>query len=234
MAHFLVRVIGVLCGSIGMILTWIITIMPQWRVTIIAENNGILNFRLDGQWISRLDGLWVTCINQVQITQLCNSYDSIASVPTDLKAGRVFMSIAIIMTVLAFLFSLVGMLFNRCDVDNLRVKHCLLLTSGIVYILSAMLIAIPVSWTTSNVVSQTCDAIVCRGSPRLELGEALFLAWPTIAFLLIGGIILCWICPCRHKDDRCVPIAPHNQEMVCMVRRPEGTQENCYNKTDYI
>ncbi|OCT91234.1 hypothetical protein XELAEV_18014284mg [Xenopus laevis] len=221
MACFLVQIIGVLCGSIGMILTWVITLMPQWRISIIAENNGHTINRLDGQWISRHDGLWRTCVNNGHISQGCNGYDSVISLTTDLKAGRVLMSFAVMLTLLGFLFSFVAMLMSQCREKSRNGKRCLLLTSGIFYILSVILIIIPVSWTMKNIIFYSCDSIVCRGAVRIELGEALFLAWPTVAFLLVGGIIMCWVCTCRHHEERGTYVPPRDQEMVCRERQTE-------------
>ncbi|XP_053561154.1 claudin-8-like [Bombina bombina] len=215
MAWFVVQIIGIICGGIGMVLTWIISFIPQWRVTILAENNGLLNSRIDGQWISRWDGLWVTCINQAGISLICNNYESPGSVTTDFKAGRVLIGFAIAMSVIAFLSSLVGVLFDRCHEESRPGKHCLLLTAGILYILTVVLILIPVSWIMSNILQGVYGESLCRGAMRIEIGEAIFIAWPTMLFLLIGGIILSWHCSCRHKKETCEYIPPRDQEMVC-------------------
>ncbi|CAH2219304.1 claudin-8-like [Pelobates cultripes] len=216
MARFLVQIIGVICGGIGMILTWMITFMPQWRVSILAENNGFINNRVDGYWISRWDGLWTSCVNQARVSVQCNTYDSLVSVTSDLKSGRVLVGFALTMTIIAFIFSVVGMLFTQCNEERRHGKNCMLLTAGILYILSALLILIPVSWTTSNIVRQAYDASVCRGALRIEMGEALFLAWPTLVFLTIGGIMLCWLCSCRRKEHINY-VLPRDQEMECRV-----------------
>ncbi|KAE8621654.1 hypothetical protein XENTR_v10004911 [Xenopus tropicalis] len=231
MAHLVLRIIGFLCGCIGMILAWVITLMPQWRVSIIAENNGSQNIRLDGQWISRFDGLWSTCINQAQSGQQCSSYDSMISITTDLKAGRVLMCFAVILSFLAFLFSFIGLMLTRYQ-DKYG-KHCLILTAGILYIVSIVLMVIPVIWVTSNIVTQACEPY-CKGGIRIELGEALFLAWPAVGFLLVGGIILCWACPKKHRKETCIYTTPQDQEMVYRVRPTEGELRNCYNKNEYI
>ncbi|KAM4795622.1 claudin-8-like [Rhinophrynus dorsalis] len=235
MPWFLVQIIGIICGGIGMILTWIITLMPQWRVSILAENNGLINGRVDGQWMSRLDGLWTSCISHGRLSQHCNSYESVVSITTDLKSGRVLMSFAITMTVIAFICSLVGMLYTRCYYQEDRIgRRCLHLTAGILYILSVGLILIPVSWTTSNIVRKAYDASICRGAMRIEMGEALFLAWPTLVFLLIAGIILCWICPCTCRNERCEYVPPRDHEMVCRGRQEGRESSTCYNKSEYI
>ncbi|XP_075189480.1 claudin-8-like [Anomaloglossus baeobatrachus] len=157
MAWFLVQIIGIICGFVGMVLTWIITIMPQWRVSILAENNGI-NGRIDGVWISRWDGLWTTCVNQARYSMHCDNYGSQVSLTMDLKSGRILMSFALTMTFLAFSFSLVSILLSKCCKDGKVTRHCMRLTAGILYILSSILIAIPVIWTTSNILRKAYDS----------------------------------------------------------------------------
>ncbi|XP_073440843.1 claudin-8-like [Dendrobates tinctorius] len=225
MSWFLIQIIGIICGFVGMILTWVITIMPQWRVSILAENNGI-NGRIDGVWISRWDGLWSTCVNQARVSMQCGNYGSQVSLTMDLKAGRILMSFALAMTFIAFICSLVSVLLSKCCEDGKVTRHCMRLTSGILYILSSILIVIPVIWTTSNILRKAYDSSVCSGALRIEMGEALFLAWPTIVFILIGGIILCCHCKCRYlcvcQEDKCdYKPPPMDREMVCLTSVPE-------------
>ncbi|XP_075449417.1 claudin-8-like [Ascaphus truei] len=231
MACFMAQVVGIICGLIGMILTCVITSMPQWRVSILAENNGVNN-RIDGQWMSRWDGLWSTCINQARLELQCTSYDSLGSIKSDLKAGRVLMSFAVVLSIIAFISSFVGMLFTRCHGANGQGKHCLLLTSGILFNLCAVLVLIPVSWITSNIVKEVYGS-TSGGALRIEAGEALFLAWPTIVFLLVGGIIFCWHCPCNERKENCDYVPPQDQEMMYRVRQKEETPSS-YHKVQYI
>ncbi|KAM4014717.1 claudin-8-like [Anomaloglossus baeobatrachus] len=199
----LLHIIGLLCGTIGMILTWIVTIMPYWRLVVLAENNDLVidGGRIDGEWISRWDGLWLTCLKQFRISMECNNYGSMVSLTADLKAARIFMSFAVAMSVLAFIFSLVGFILTQCcrydDKDD-RERNCFTLTAGLLYFLSFVLVLIPVVWTTVNISRRAYDAAFTRGAVRIEIGQALLLAWPNLIFLLGGGILLtCLCCFCR-------------------------------------
>ncbi|XP_018412957.1 PREDICTED: claudin-8-like [Nanorana parkeri] len=233
MTWLLVQILGIICGGIGMILTWIITIMPQWRISVLAENHALANGRIDGQWISRWDGLWTTCVSHARVSLLCNSYESMVSLTTDLKAGRVLMGFALVMTFIACTFSLIGILLTRCSKEGWETRHCMRLTAGVLYIISAALIIIPVAWTTSNIIQKSYDAAVCRGAVRIEMGEALFLAWPAIVFILIGGIIMCWRYDCRCNKDSCGYVPPRECEMECRPSHPEE-RRNCNSRSEYI
>ncbi|XP_056416179.1 claudin-8-like [Hyla sarda] len=236
MSWFLVQIIGIIFGGVGMILTWVITIMPQWRVSILAENNGI-NGRIDGYWISRWDGLWTTCVNQARLPMQCNSYESQVSLTMDLKSGRILMSFAILMTFFAFVFSILGFLMHKCHDEGRMTRQCMRLTAGLLYIFSTILIAIPIIWTSSNILTKAYDASVCRGAMRIEMGEALFLAWPAMAFILIAGIILCCQCsgkqPCMSEEDKGDYRQPHHQEMVIMRSVPDD-RPICNPRSQYI
>ncbi|XP_069492327.1 claudin-8-like [Ambystoma mexicanum] len=200
-AFYMVQIIGLIMAAIGMILTLAVTLMPQWRVSIIVENtpNG-LGQRIDGQWMSRWDGLWTTCLTQANTPMQCTSYESMVSLTSDLKAGRVLMSFAVVIAVVAFIMGMVGMLFHLCFGESWRGRNCLLLTAGIGYLLAAVIVLIIISWTASNIIRDANNP-VCKGAQRQELGEAIFLGWPTIFFLLVSGIILCWNNP-RGDDER--------------------------------
>ncbi|XP_075697046.1 claudin-8-like [Rhinoderma darwinii] len=204
----LIHILGLLFGTIGMILTWIVTIMPYWRLAVLAENNDLIidGGRIDGEWISRWDGLWITCLKQPQINLICNNYGSMVSLTSDLKAARIFMSFAIAMSVIAFIFSVIGFVLNqccRCWGDKGSERHCFTLTAGLLYFLSTLLVLIPVIWTTVNVSRRAYDASYTRGAVRIEIGQALMLAWPNIVFLLLGGIILTFLCCCCSLSTCC-------------------------------
>ncbi|XP_029435038.1 claudin-8 [Rhinatrema bivittatum] len=235
MALYIIQIIGLILGGIGMILTCIVTGMPQWRISIMVESNcQTSQKRIDGQWLSRWEGLWTTCISQANIHMQCNSYESLVSVTPDLKAGRVLMTFAIILSILAFLTAIIGMLFTRCFGQSARGKYCLLLTAGIAFILAAILVLIPVSWTTNNIISER-DAM-CKTAQRQEMGEAIFLAWPTILFLFIAGVILCCFYPRYDRNESCnyPPSLQHSQKSLYAPCQIEKKPASLYSRSQYI
>ncbi|XP_077116499.1 claudin-8-like [Ranitomeya variabilis] len=230
----LLHIIGLLCGAIGMILTWIVTIMPYWRLVVLAENNDLVidGGRIDGEWISRWDGLWLTCLKQFRISMECDNYGSMVSLTADLKAARIFMSFAVAMSVLAFIFSIIGFILTqccRCD-DKDSERNCFTLTAGLLYFLSTVLVLIPVIWTTVNISRRAYDASFTRGAVRIEIGQALLLAWPNIIFLLGGGIMLSCLCcfcamstcctrePYKQRTAACKPYAAKEERVSCSPR----------------
>ncbi|KAM9299552.1 claudin-8-like [Gastrophryne carolinensis] len=239
MICLLVQILGIIAGAIGMILTWVVTFLPQWRLFVLTENNSLVvdGGRVDGEWISRWDGLWVTCVTQMraysQGASDCRGYESMVSLTNDLKAGRVFMGFAIAVTLLAFIFSLVAVLLSRCCCVDYRDQCCLSLTAGIFYILSAVLVLVPVVWTTRNIVQGTYDASLTGGAVRIQVGESLILAYPTVAFLLLGGLILCFVCCCYRRENGCQYKLPLDQQKACRDQCSDE-RSSCTPRMQYI
>ncbi|XP_040271472.1 claudin-8-like [Bufo bufo] len=237
MIFCLVHIIGLIFGTIGMILTWIVTIMPYWRLVVLAENNGLVieGGRIDGEWISRWDGLWLTCLKQLRLNMECNDYGSMVSLTADLKAARILMSFAVALSVIAFIFSLIGFIVSqccRCCDDRDSENHCLTLTAGLMYFLSAILVIIPVVWTTVNISRRAYDAAFTKGAVRIEIGQALLLAWPNIAFLLIGGTILTFLC-CFCSISTCCTREPCKQA-VYKEHPVKEERSNCSPRMEYL
>ncbi|KAG8540142.1 hypothetical protein GDO81_014566 [Engystomops pustulosus] len=234
----LIHILGILFGAIGMILTWIVTLMPYWRLVVLAENNGLVieGGRIDGEWISRWDGLWLTCLKQFRINMECNNYGSMVSLTADLKAARIFMSFAVAMSLLAFIFSIIGIILIQCCGgcnDGGRERHCFTLTAGLLYLLSTILVLIPVIWTTINIAQRSYDASFTRGAVRIEIGQALLLAWPNIAFLLLGGLVLTFLC-CWCSLSSCCSRDPCIKQAGCKPIPVKEERESCSPRMEYL
>ncbi|XP_075053938.1 claudin-8-like [Mixophyes fleayi] len=237
MAYFIVQLIAIILGAIGTILTIVVTSMSQWRISYMVEGNAAnCDKRIDGQWLSRWDGLWLTCVTKSQNTMQCNSYDSLVSITTDLKAGRVMMSFAVVLAIIALIIAIVSLLCVRCCKWAQGGRCCLLLTAGIGFILAAILVLIPIAWTTSNIVREINNPM-CKTMQRLEIGEAIFLGWPTMFFLLIAGAIFCCYHPCEEEeddDDRFRTIVYSSEASLPRpVYKPCQTQEKTFSQTQY-
>nr|XP_033798794.1 claudin-8-like [Geotrypetes seraphini] len=191
MTSNIAQIIGLVLGGVGMILSNVVTGMPQWRVSVMAEGN-LTAKGVDERWATRWEGLWSTCVKRQDVGLQCSSYTSLGSLTADLKAGRVLMSFAVGLTVLACVTALVGVLYSQCCKSY--GKNCLLLTAGVTYVLAALLVLIPLTWTASNIMQEAYGPL-CKGALRVETGEAIFLGWPTVLLLFVSGAILCWFNP---------------------------------------
>ncbi|XP_075449155.1 claudin-8-like [Ascaphus truei] len=237
MAYFIVQILGIVLGAIGTILTIVVTSMSQWRVSYMVEGNALnCDKRIDGQWLSRWDGLWLTCVTKNHNNMHCTSYDSLLSITTDLKAGRVLMAFAVVIAIISLIVAIVGLLCARCHRGEERGRNCLLLTAGIGFIIAGILVLIPVSWTASNIIREINNPM-CKTIQRQEIGEAIFLGWPTVLFLLIAGAILCWHC---QREERCKGTQyssqlslPRPVYVPCQTLE-QTTSQAQYSKSQYI
>ncbi|KAM9320374.1 claudin-8-like [Gastrophryne carolinensis] len=235
MALFIVQIIALLLGLIGTILTIVVTAMTQWRVSYMVEAN-VLNCdkRIDAQWLSRWDGLWLTCISKNLNGMECRPYESLVIMTNDLKAGRVLMVFAIILSIISLIIALVALVFSRCCRGAREGRCCLLLTAGIGFILAGILVLIPIVWTTANIIYEINNP-VCRTAQRVEIGEAVFLGWPTMFFLLIAGAMFCWFRPFDdEEEDNCKTVVySSHQTLPRPVYVPCETQEKNTSRAQF-
>ncbi|XP_056399350.1 claudin-8-like [Hyla sarda] len=234
----LIHILGLLAGLIGMVLTWVVTFMPQWRLVILAEYNGLVvpGGRVDGEWISRWDGLWYTCIRLPRLDLFCENWGSQVSLTTDLRAARILMSFATGVAVLAFIFSIVGFVLTECcqccckKVSDIK-KFTL--AAGLLYILSTILVLIPVIWTTVYIAHRAYEASFTRQAVRIEIGDALMVAWPNIAFLLGGGIILTFLC-CFCVLSTCCTNDPCEEPASCQQEDAKQERVSYSPRMEYL
>ncbi|XP_068122487.1 claudin-8-like [Hyperolius riggenbachi] len=239
MALFMIQLIALILGIIGTILTIIVTAMTQWRVSYMVEGNAVnCDKRIDGQWLSRWDGLWQTCItkslNVKDNTLVCGPYESLVTITTDLKAARVLMAFAIVIAIIALIIAFFALLFIPWFRRARESKYCLHLTAGIGFILAGILVLIPIIWTTARII-QEINNPVCKTMQRLEIGEAVFLGWPTMFFLLVAGAIFCCYRPCEEEqDDGCKNVVYSSQTSLPRpVYIPCQTQERASSQAQY-
>ncbi|OCT93846.1 claudin-8 [Xenopus laevis] len=237
MAYFILHILGIVLGAISVLLTIIVTSMAQWRVSYMVEGNSMnCDKRIDGMYLSRWDGLWVTCVSKHIGSMQCNGYDSLVSISTDLKTGRVLMSFAVVISIIAFITAIVAFCFSRCCRGRDGSRYCLFITAGIGFILAAILVLIPISWTTSNIIIAINNHL-CKTAQKQEIGEALLLGYPTIVFLLITGAIFCWPYPtherCNSIESCSDSSLPKPVYVPCQTQDRMPSQAH-YSQSQYI
>ncbi|XP_038599289.1 claudin-6-like [Tachyglossus aculeatus] len=94
---------------------------------------------------------------------------------------------------LGLLVYLAGAKCTTCVLDE-AAKAQLVLTSGIVFLLSGLLVLIPVCWTAHAIIQDFYNPVVAEAQ-KWELGASLYLGWVAVALLLLGRGLLCCTCP---------------------------------------
>ncbi|XP_070699557.1 claudin-4-like [Pempheris klunzingeri] len=185
------QILGVLMAFIGWMGTIITCAMPMWRVTAFVGANIVTAQVI---W----EGLWMNCVVQSTGQMQCKVYDSLLALPQDLQAARAMVIISVIVGVFGVLMAVVGGKCTNCMDDEVaKAKACIV--SGVIFIIAALLIMIPVSWSAHVVIRDFYNPLLIAAQRR-ELGAALYIGWGSAGLLLLGGGLLCNNCP--PKDSR--------------------------------
>ncbi|XP_030907333.1 claudin-8-like [Melopsittacus undulatus] len=184
MAYFVLQIVGLIFGGIGMVGTLAATFMPQWRVSAHIDGNIVV---FETIW----EGLWMACASQLGIRLQCKFYDSILSLSPPLEAFRALMCTAVVLSIISFLLAIVGVKYTRRN----KVISIFILAAGLSFLLTGILVLIPVSWSAGSIIRDFYDPKVPTPLKR-ELGAALYVGWVSSALLIIAGamysIFWCW------------------------------------------
>ncbi|CAL8266282.1 unnamed protein product [Merluccius merluccius] len=185
------QIMGVLLAFVGWLGTIVTCAMPMWRVTAFVGANIVTAQTI---W----EGLWMNCVVQSTGQMQCKVYDSMLALPQDLQAARAMVIVSVIAGVFGVLMSVMGGKCTNCMEDETaKAKACIV--SGVIFIIAAFLILIPVSWSAHAVIRDFYNPLVIAAQRR-ELGASMYLGWGSAGLLLLGGGMLCNNCP--PKENR--------------------------------
>nr|AFR24261.1 claudin 3c [Oreochromis mossambicus] len=184
------EIVGIAFGVIGFLIAILSCALPMWRVTAFIGAN-IVTAQII--W----EGLWMSCVFQSTGQMQCKIYDSMLALSQDLQASRAMMVVAIILGVLGVMISVVGAKCTNC-IEEEGSKAKVMIIAGVFFILSGILVLIPVSWT-ANVIIMNFYNPTLLSSQKMELGASLYIGWAAAALFLIGGAMLCTSCPPKEK-----------------------------------
>lgn len=184
------EVAGQVISFIGLVGLSVTCGIPMWRVTSFIGANIVT-----GQVV--WDGLWMNCVMQSTGQMQCRLNDSVLRLSPDLQSARALVIISILFCAIGFLLTFIGAKCTGClEKDSSKAK--VVIVSGCLIIIAAILVLIPVCWSAAVTISDFLSPLVIETQKR-ELGAAIYIGWATAAILLIGGIILTTSCPVR-KD----------------------------------
>lgn len=81
--------------------------------------------------------------------------------------------------------------------------------SGSLFVLSGILLLIPIAWTCHH-TSQPLEGVVLL---RRDWGPALYLGWISFALMLVGGVYLTTRCPTYERQVQ-QPEAPNQEDVA--------------------
>ncbi|NWH57270.1 CLD3 protein, partial [Geococcyx californianus] len=179
---------GMSLSVLGWLCSIICCALPTWRVTAFIGNN-IVTAQII--W----EGLWMNCVVQSTGQMQCKVYDSMLALPQDLQAARALLVVAIVLAVFGLLVAIVGAQCTNC-VEDKSTKAKITIVSGVIFILSGIMVLIPVSWSANTIIRDFYNPLVIDAQKR-ELGTSLYVGWAASILLVLGGALLCCSCPPR-------------------------------------
>nr|XP_046173040.1 uncharacterized protein LOC124006896 [Oncorhynchus gorbuscha] len=184
------QMLGTALAIIGWLGSIIICALPMWKVTAFIGANIVTAQVI---W----EGLWMNCVTQSTGQMQCKVYDSLLALPQDLQAARALIIIAIIAGVFAILLGIAG---GKCTnfVDNERSKSKVAIASGVVFLIAALLVLVPVCWSANTIIRDFYNPLLVEAQRR-ELGASLYIGWGSAGLMILGGALLC--CSCPPKDE---------------------------------
>lgn len=186
------QILGVMLSMTGWLGTIITCALPMWRVTAFIGANIVTAQVI---W----EGLWMNCVVQSTGQMQCKVYDSLLALPQDLQAARAMVIISIIVGIFGVLMAVIGGKCTNCMEDeSAKAKACIV--SGVIFLIAAFLILIPVSWSAQTLIRDFYNPLVLEAQRR-ELGACLYIGWGSAALLLLGGGLLCWNCPPKENQQ---------------------------------
>ncbi|XP_010601888.2 claudin-6 [Fukomys damarensis] len=207
MASAGLQILGIILTLLGWMKALVSCTLPMWKVTAFIGNSIVV---AQVVW----EGLWMSCVVQSTGQMQCKVYDSLLALPQDLQAARALCVIALLVALLGLLVYLAGAKCTTC-VEDKDSKARLVLTSGIIFVISGVLTLIPVCWTAHTIIQDFYNPLVAEAQKR-ELGASLYLGWAASGLLLLGGGLLCYTCPSggsrgsSHYMARYSASAPHS------------------------
>lgn len=186
------HVLGLLLSIIGFLGTIFICALPLWKVSAFVGSS-ITTSQID------FVGLWVTCVMRSTGKMQCKSYNSIQDLPKDLQGARVLIVFAIIIQFFGIVLGVVG---AKCTnfIPDARRKTKADIASGVLFLIAASLVALPVHWTTRTIVNDMFNPDL-PSDQRRDLGASLFIGLVSAGLLYLGGALLCCSYFCRIETE---------------------------------
>ncbi|XP_017292639.1 claudin-4-like [Kryptolebias marmoratus] len=181
---------GQIISFVGLCLAAVTCGIPFWRVTSFIGANIV-----SGQII--WDGLWMRCVMQSTGQMQCSLTNNVLSLSQDLQAARALVIICLVVGLIGFIVSFVGAKCTSCLKTD-QGSAIAVISAGVLIILSAILILIPVCWSAAITISDFASPTLTQTQKR-EIGASIYIGWASAGILLIGGIVLTTSCPPRRN-----------------------------------
>ncbi|XP_015243762.1 claudin-4-like isoform X2 [Cyprinodon tularosa] len=178
--------LGISLSMAGVAGTMLICGLPMWKVTAFIGTHLVV---MQVFW----EGLWMTCVSEYTGQMQCKLYDALLDLSPELQATRGLICVSMVLGCLGFLIFILGARCTNC-LSHPRIKARVVLSSGVIFCLSALTTIVAVAWTANTIITDFHNPRVPEVLKR-ELGAAIYIGFVTSGLLFCGGAILCATCP---------------------------------------
>ncbi|XP_059894392.1 claudin-5b [Gadus macrocephalus] len=174
--------LGMGSSILGSLLVMIACGLPTWKVSAFIEANIVV---AQTMW----DGLWMSCVFQSTGQMQCKLHESMLALNPDMQTARALTVISAVLSIVALMVTIAGARYTNCIGDE-TVKARVVGTGGVLYILSGLIVFIPLCWMANSIIVDFYSTQVPPSKKR-EIGSAIYIGWAAAALLLLGGTLLC-------------------------------------------
>uniref|UniRef100_A0A3Q0QWH6 Claudin n=1 Tax=Amphilophus citrinellus TaxID=61819 RepID=A0A3Q0QWH6_AMPCI len=175
------QIVGLLLGVVSWCLQSSCTSNQVWKMRSQMESV------TTSQW--QFEGLWMSCAaNSVGSVQ-CSRFKTVLGLSAHLQACRALMILSLLFGLASITVSVLGLKCTKLGRTPEQVKDKIVLSGGILFILSGLFTLTAVSWYAARVISDFYDPLY--GGVRFELGTGLYLGWAASGLAILGGSMLC-------------------------------------------
>lgn len=175
------QVMGLLLSLTGWAGSALVCATPWWRVSAFVGDELVVSEVL---W----EGLWMTCLSQWGKVQ-CKVYDSGLALSGSAQLCRALTVVSLLLCLLALPLAVAGLKCTHCLGNQQEAKERLVRAAAVLFVFSAAVFILPVTWTAYVVIRDFYDPNVAPPLKR-ELGPAIYLGWVMALLMLVGGAVM--------------------------------------------
>ncbi|KAM9317778.1 claudin-1-like [Pholidichthys leucotaenia] len=147
------------------------------------------------------EGLWMTCAENSLGSIQCSRFKTVLGLSAHIQACRALMILSLLLGLASIILSVLGLKCTKIGRMKEVTKDKIVLSGGVLFILSGILTLTAVSWYAARVINDFYDPF--GGGMKFELGQGLYLGWAASGLALLGGSMLC----CSSKRTPASPPA---------------------------
>ncbi|XP_040901544.1 claudin-19-like [Toxotes jaculatrix] len=185
------QVVGLILGVVSWCLQSSCTSSQAWKVRSQVESIS------SSQW--QFEGLWMSCAATSLGSVQCSKFKTVLGLSVHLQTCRALMILSLLVGLASIIVSVLGLKCTKIGRASEHAKGQIVLSGGIMFILSGVFTLTAVSWYAAKVIHEFHDPF--HGGVRFELGTGLYLGWAASCLAILGGSMLC----CSYRKT---PVAP--------------------------